>query len=177
MDKLGLPYDSLVVEITEGMLLELNDSVEDKLAAFRKGGVKIALDDFGTGYSSLSYLQKLTSDYLKIDRSFVSNITESEQNMALCCEIIHIAHIFGMKVIAEGIETEEQSYLLALAGCDFGQGYLYAKPLTAAKFEEQLAKQCQEKHTILSQPFIPTLEAPVTETSPKRQLQLEAMES
>jgi diguanylate cyclase (GGDEF)-like protein/PAS domain S-box-containing protein len=177
MDKLGLPYDSLVVEITEGMLLELNDSVEDKLAAFRKGGVKIALDDFGTGYSSLSYLQKLTSDYLKIDRSFVSNITESEQNMALCCEIIHIAHIFGMKVIAEGIETEEQSYLLALAGCDFGQGYLYAKPLTAAKFEEQLAKQCQEKHTILSQPFIPTLEAPVTATNPKRQLQLEAMES
>lgn len=175
MDKLNLPYNSLVVEITEGMLLELNDAVESKLDAFRKGGIQIALDDFGTGYSSLSYLQKLTSDYLKIDRSFVSNITESEQNMALCCEIIHIAHIFGMKVIAEGIETEEQSYLLALAGCDYGQGYLYAKPLTATEFEAELARQCQEQSEKLIQPIIPTLEAPANEPSRTKRPQLEEM--
>lgn len=157
------------------MLLELNDAVESKLDAFRKGGIQIALDDFGTGYSSLSYLQKLTSDYLKIDRSFVSNITESEQNMALCCEIIHIAHIFGMKVIAEGIETEEQSYLLALAGCDYGQGYLYAKPLTIMEFDAALAKQCQEQSNKLIQPIIPTLGAPATEPGRTKRPQLEKM--
>lgn len=141
MDKLNLPYDSLVVEITENMMLDFDTNVMTKLDAFRSAGVKIALDDFGTGYSSLSYLQQINSDFLKIDRSFVNNITENKRNMMLCHEIINIAHIFGMKVIAEGIETNEQGKLLAASGCDFGQGYLYSKPISAKEYEKLLDQQ------------------------------------
>jgi EAL domain-containing protein (putative c-di-GMP-specific phosphodiesterase class I) len=110
----------------------------------RNAGIKIALDDFGTGYSSLSYLQQINSNFLKIDRSFVNNITENERNMSLCREIINIAHIFGMEVIAEGIETNEQGKLLAASGCDFGQGYLYSKPIAADDFEALLVQQLRK---------------------------------
>lgn len=144
MDKLKLPYDALVVEITESMMLNLDSDVMGKLDAFRDAGIKIALDDFGTGYSSLSYLQQINSDYLKIDRSFVSNITENERNMALCREIINISHIFDMGVIAEGIENTAQAKLLADSGCDFGQGYLYSKPVSAEDFEKLLVHQLRE---------------------------------
>ena len=145
MDRLGLPYDCLIVEITEGLLLNLDDKVKGKLEAFRKGGVKIALDDFGTGYSSLAYLQEIDSDFLKIDRSFVNNITHDKKTRALCNEIIKIAHIYDTEVIAEGIETIEQSKQLAESGCDFGQGYLYAKPVTVSEFELLLKQQQPKK--------------------------------
>lgn len=141
MDKLGLPYDCLVVEITEGLLIDLSDNVKTKLDAFRKGGVKIALDDFGTGYSSLVYLQEIESDFLKIDRSFVSNIITDTKTRALCNEIIKIAHIYDIKVIAEGIETIEESKLLSENGCDFGQGYLYSRPIPAKEFGLLLQQQ------------------------------------
>ena len=141
MDKHNLPYDALVVEITESMMLDFDKGVTAKLEAFRNGGTKIALDDFGTGYSSLSYLQQINSDFLKIDRSFVNNITENERNMLLCREIINIAHIFGMEVIAEGIETSEQAKLLAASDCDYGQGYLYSKPVSASEYEDLLIQQ------------------------------------
>jgi|GEM_PF-1885584 len=141
LDKLGLPYDCLIVEITEGLLLDLDDTVRSKLEEFRKGGVKIALDDFGTGYSSLAYLQEISSDFLKIDRSFVNNIMYDEKMRALCNQIIKIAHIYDTQVIAEGIETIEQSKLLAESGCDFGQGFLYSKPVSAAEFEILLQQQ------------------------------------
>ena len=147
MDTLKLPYDSLVVEITENMMLDLDANVIAKLDAFRNSGVKLALDDFGTGYSSLSYLQQINSDFLKIDRSFVSNIVEDKKNMALCREIINISHIFGMEVIAEGIETKEQSELLCASGCDLGQGYLYSKPVSASRFEDLFSQSLLENHT------------------------------
>ena len=147
MDTLNLPYDALIVEITESMMLDFDAGVTDKLEAFRKGGAKIALDDFGTGYSSLSYLQQINSDFLKIDRSFVNNITENERNMLLCREIINIAHIFGMEVIAEGIETSEQGKLLAASGCDYGQGYLYSKPVSAREYEDLLIQQKRQSKT------------------------------
>ncbi|WP_181389764.1 GGDEF domain-containing phosphodiesterase [Leucothrix pacifica] len=146
MEKIGLPKDVLIVEITESMMLDFNQDVTNKLDAFRNAGVQIALDDFGTGYSSLSYLQQLNSDFLKIDRSFVSNITENERNMLLCREIINIAHIFGMEVIAEGIETIEQAKLLAASGCDYGQGYLYSKPISAREYEDLLIHQSSKAH-------------------------------
>ena len=146
MDKLGLPYNCLVVEITEGLLIDLTDSVKTKLDAFRNGGVKIALDDFGTGYSSLSYLQEIESDFLKIDRTFVKNIISDAKTRALCNEIIKIAHIYDTKVIAEGIETIEQSKMLAENGCDFGQGYLYSRAVPAKEFEKLLLQQ-QRKNT------------------------------
>ncbi|HEY3328328.1 MAG TPA: EAL domain-containing protein [Novimethylophilus sp.] len=133
--QLGLPGQSIVVEITEGLLMEAGPAVIDKLLAFRDAGVQVALDDFGTGYSSLSYLKKFDIDYLKIDQSFVRNLTPDSSDLALCEAIIVMAHKLGIKVIAEGIETPQQRGLLAAAGCDYGQGYLFSRPLPAAEFE------------------------------------------
>ena len=98
--------------------------------------MQISIDDFGTGYSSLSYLKKYQIDYLKIDRSFVSNLAQDSTDMALCEAMILMAHKLGIKVIAEGIETSEQCQLLLNAGCDFGQGFFFSKPLSSISFEQ-----------------------------------------
>src|SRR5450830_1226728 len=132
---LHLSGQSITVEITEGLLMDASNVVVDKLLAFRDAGMQVSLDDFGTGYSSLSYLKKFDIDYLKIDQSFVRNLTADSEDYALCEAIIVMAHKLEMKVIAEGVETEEQKALLAAAGCDYGQGYLFAKPLSMADFE------------------------------------------
>ncbi|MCW8884198.1 MAG: EAL domain-containing protein [Motiliproteus sp.] len=134
--KLKLPGDAIVVEITEGLLMDASDYVSDKLAAFAEANIQVALDDFGTGYSSLSYLKRFDIDYLKIDRAFVSNLAPDSEDLALCEAIIVMAHKLGIKVIAEGIETEQQLQLLREAGCDFGQGYLFSPPVAARQFEE-----------------------------------------
>ncbi|HSH72279.1 MAG TPA: EAL domain-containing protein [Methylophilaceae bacterium] len=139
LKSLGLPGDSISVEITEGLLLDASNSVTDKLLEFRDAGIHISLDDFGTGYSSLSYLKKFDIDYIKIDKSFVSNMLPGSDDLALCEAIIVMAHKLGMKVIAEGVETAEQRSLLELAGCDYGQGYLFSRPIPAAAFDEFLA--------------------------------------
>ena len=157
MNGLSVPCSDLVVEITENLMLDLEGGVHTKLEEFRKNGVQLALDDFGTGYSSLAYLKNLNSNYLKIDRSFVSNIVESDKNLALCLEIIKIAHIFDMKVIAEGIETQEQAWLLSDGGCDFAQGYFYSKPVPAKVFETYLKKQHGDD--LDKQEFLPLLAA------------------
>jgi diguanylate cyclase (GGDEF)-like protein/PAS domain S-box-containing protein len=135
LQELGLPGQGVVVEITEGLLLDASTKVTDQLLMLRDAGIEVALDDFGTGYSSLSYLKKFDIDYLKIDQSFVRNLTPDSDDLALCEAIIVMAHKLGIKVIAEGIETKEQSHLLASAGCDYGQGYLFSKPVFAAEFE------------------------------------------
>ena len=135
LQKLGLPGQSIVVEITEGLLLDVDDVVSNNLLAFRDAGIQISLDDFGTGHSSLSYLKKLDIDYLKIDQSFVSNLAPHTDDMALCEAIIVMAHKLGMKVIAEGVETAEQRDLLTAVGCDYGQGYFFSKPVSAEEFE------------------------------------------
>jgi diguanylate cyclase (GGDEF)-like protein/PAS domain S-box-containing protein len=134
----GLPGHSIVIEITEGLLLETNAIVTEKLLAFRDAGVQVALDDFGTGYSSLSYLKKFDIDYIKIDRSFVSNLAPGSSDMALSEAIIVMAHKLGLKVIAEGVETAEQRDLLIAAGCDYGQGYLFSRPVPAEDVEKLL---------------------------------------
>jgi len=140
ISKLGLLGKSIVAEITEGLLLDANFSTQERLLEFRDAGIQVALDDFGTGYSSLSYLQKFDIDYIKIDQSFVRNLSPTSGDMALCEAIIVMAHKLGMKVIAEGIETTDQKYLLTLAGCDYGQGYLFSKPVPASEFEKLLVK-------------------------------------
>ncbi|MET0321532.1 MAG: EAL domain-containing protein [Duganella sp.] len=132
---LGLPGQALVVEITEGLLLDVNTTVSDKLLQLRDAGIQVALDDFGTGYSSLSYLKKFDIDYLKIDRSFTRNLAPDSSDMALSEAIIVMAHKLGLKVIAEGVETSQQRDLLTDAGCDYGQGYLFAEPMPAADFD------------------------------------------
>ena len=136
LQRLGLPGTCIVVEITEGLLLDVSPLVAEKLLAFRDTGMQVSLDDFGTGYSSLSFLKKFHIDYLKIDQNFVSNLTVDSTDLALCEAIILMAHKLGIKVIAEGIETAAQRDLLLLAGCDYGQGYLFSKPVSAEEFEK-----------------------------------------
>ena len=134
----GLAANSVVLEITEGLLMDASTNTREHLNALHAAGVPVSLDDFGTGYSSLSYLHQFDLDYLKIDQSFVRNLTATGKDLALCKATIMMAHELGMKVVAEGIETEEQRDLLTQAGCDLGQGYLFAKPLPAAEFEALL---------------------------------------
>lgn len=125
----------VTVEITEGTLLDADAQVLDKLRRMREAHVQVSLDDFGTGYSSLSYLNKFAIDYLKIDRSFVQGLAPHSSELALCEAMIVMAHKLGIKVIAEGVETAGQRDLLTQAGCDYAQGYLFARPLTAEAFE------------------------------------------
>ena len=105
------------------------------LQAIRALGVSIAIDDFGTGFSSLGYLSKLPVDTLKIDRSFVTDMTAGPQGLALVSTIITLAHSLKLNVVAEGVETEEQSRMLRLLKCDEMQGYLFSKPVPCEIFE------------------------------------------
>jgi len=139
LKELKLSKNSVCVEITEGLLLDASEITNRKLLEFRDVGIQVALDDFGTGYSSLSYIQKFDIDYIKIDQSFVRNLKSNSNEMALCEAIITMSHKLGIKTIAEGVETEEQRDLLIAAKCDYGQGYLFSKPLPAEEFEELLA--------------------------------------
>lgn len=129
LNSLGLPGNSLVVEITEGLLLDKSESLKDKLKVLKDSGIQIALDDFGTGYSSLSYLKHYDIDYIKIDQVFVKNLSANSEDFVLCEAIIVMAHKLNMKVIAEGVETGEQLELLQSIGCDFGQGYYFSRPV------------------------------------------------
>ena len=133
---MGVQGKSLGIEITETLFMTSDSHINQILSAFRQSGVMISLDDFGTGYSSLSYLKNFDIDFLKIDRSFVKNLTPESDDLALCSAIVIMAHKLGIKVIAEGIETLEQRELLFAIGCDYGQGYYYSKPRPAAEFEK-----------------------------------------
>ena len=135
---LDVPGSAIAIEITEGMLLHASSSVTNKLLEYRDAGIQVAIDDFGTGYSSMAYLKKFDIDYLKIDQSFVSEIATDEGSRTIAESIIVMAHKLGLKVIAEGIETEEQLAILVQAGCDYGQGFLFSAALPAAAFEELL---------------------------------------
>lgn len=141
LSQLDLKDKSIIIELTETLLIESdNDSVET-LKDFRACGMPIALDDFGTGYSSMSYLNKFDIDYLKIDRSFVSNLSPKSKENALCKAIVTMANSLDMKIIAEGIETKEQQQLLSEMGCSFGQGYYLSKPIRASALVHKLTEQ------------------------------------
>jgi diguanylate cyclase (GGDEF)-like protein/PAS domain S-box-containing protein len=124
----------LTVEITEGLLLEDRQEVLCQLNLFRNMGISISLDDFGTGYSALSYLKKFDIDYLKIDRSFVHNITDDANDRTIVEAIIVMAKRLGIKLVAEGVETRSQAALLAGVDCDMAQGFWYAKPMPEDEF-------------------------------------------
>jgi EAL domain-containing protein (putative c-di-GMP-specific phosphodiesterase class I) len=125
----------LELEITEGVLMQdVNQSVAG-LRELRALGVQVAIDDFGTGFSSLSYLSKLPVDTLKIDRSFVRDMSATPEGLALVSTIINLAHSFKLRVVAEGVELEEQSRLLSVLGCDEVQGFLFGKPVPCEIFE------------------------------------------
>ena len=141
MRELDLPGESMVIEITEGLLLDVDVEVTGKFLEFRDAGIQVSIDDFGTGYSSLSYLKKFNIDYLKIDQSFVRDMATDPDDMALSEAIIVMAHKLGLKVIAEGVETEEQRMLLLQAGCDYAQGYLFSRPVPEDEFEALLKRE------------------------------------
>jgi diguanylate cyclase (GGDEF)-like protein/PAS domain S-box-containing protein len=136
--ELQLSGQSVVVEITEGLLMDARPEITGQLLTFRDYGVQVAIDDFGTGYSSLSYLKKFDIDYIKIDQSFVRNLAPGSDDLALCEAIIVMAHKLGMKVVAEGVETDTQRQLLCASGCDYAQGYLFSRPVPASEFERLL---------------------------------------
>jgi diguanylate cyclase (GGDEF)-like protein/PAS domain S-box-containing protein len=140
LQAMNLPGNSLVVEITEGLLMNANQHIFEQLLHFRDSGIQVAIDDFGTGYSSLAYLEKFDIDYLKIDQMFTRNLEPHSKDSALVEAIVVMAHKLGLKVIAEGIETEQQRDLLKAIGCDYGQGYLFSKPLPTDQFEALLAE-------------------------------------
>jgi diguanylate cyclase (GGDEF)-like protein/PAS domain S-box-containing protein len=125
----------LELEITESLIMADIEHGISSLQAIRALGLTIAIDDFGTGFSSLSYLSKLPVDTLKIDRSFVTDMTVTSEGLALISTIINLAHALKLKVVAEGVETEEQARLLRLLNCDEMQGYLFSKPVPVAQFE------------------------------------------
>src|SRR5690606_27359423 len=109
------------------------------LNAIRLLGVKVSIDDFGSGYSSLTYLRKLPVDSLKVDRAFISEIPNAAGDMAITAAIVAMAHKLGLKVVAEGVETDEQLAFLQANQCDLIQGFLFSKPLALAPLETWLA--------------------------------------
>jgi len=139
LNELHLPANCITLELTESVLLKAEEFAKNKLQTLRDVGFQFAIDDFGTGYSSLSYLKRFDVDFLKIDQSFVRDLETDGSDRVLCQAIIAMAHKLGLSVVAEGVETEEQQSILADAGCDFAQGFLYAKPASAAEFERNLA--------------------------------------
>jgi len=135
---LDLAWNSISVEITEGVLLNDSPRVREKLSNLQQAGVQLAIDDFGTGYSSMSYLRKFKVDFLKIDQSFVQDMTTNSDSRIVAETIIVMAHKLGLKVIAEGVETAEQRDWLTTAGCDYAQGYFFSQPLSSQDFETLL---------------------------------------
>jgi EAL domain-containing protein (putative c-di-GMP-specific phosphodiesterase class I) len=134
LQAIALDSTHIVVEITEGLLLDDSPDITEKMERLRNGGIQLSLDDFGTGYSAMAYLKKFDINYLKIDRSFVRELETNADDRAITEAIVVMAHRLGLKVIAEGVETEGQRALLAAVGCEYIQGYFYAKPMPIETF-------------------------------------------
>src|SRR3569833_2110144 len=134
----GLPAHRLDVEITEGIFMSNARSVIDALQKLRNLGIGIALDDFGTGYSSLGYLGRLPVDKIKIDQSFVKRLPGDQQAGVTIRAVMMLSDALDKVVIAEGIETADQAWMLRMMGCKIGQGYHFGRPKTAGEMREML---------------------------------------
>jgi EAL domain-containing protein (putative c-di-GMP-specific phosphodiesterase class I) len=130
----GIPPRLLELELTESMIMREPQAAAATMQQLKALGVKLALDDFGTGYSSLNYLRRFPVDYLKIDRSFISDAASDPSAAAVATSIVAIAHSLGLRAIAEGVETREQLDFLRACGCDSFQGYYFSRPVPAAEF-------------------------------------------
>jgi EAL domain-containing protein (putative c-di-GMP-specific phosphodiesterase class I) len=139
LDDSGLPSRLLELEITEGSLMSDPAGATAIMQGLRMMGVKLALDDFGTGYSSLAYLKNFPLDRLKLDRAFVTELVSEPHDQAIAQAVISLGHVLDMDVLAEGVETAEQSEMLGRFGCDVFQGYLFGKPMSAAALEAEIA--------------------------------------
>jgi EAL domain-containing protein (putative c-di-GMP-specific phosphodiesterase class I) len=132
------PPDNLMLEITEGIMMDRTDEVAERMQELCKLGIKLSIDDFGTGYSSLSYLQRLPLRQLKIDRSFIRDLDVNQNSAAIVRAIIALGASMGLMVVAEGVETEQQQRLLISLGSDMLQGYHVGQPITLADFEKNI---------------------------------------
>ena len=137
----GVDKNRLILEITETAIVEDKESGYDSLLKLKEFGIKLSIDDFGTGYSSLSYFKQIPAHELKIDKSFVTKMHSSPQDQEIVRIIIDIAHVFGLILVAEGIEDQQTYDYLKQLGCDYGQGYHMSRPLSADEFYKFLQKQ------------------------------------
>jgi EAL domain-containing protein (putative c-di-GMP-specific phosphodiesterase class I) len=126
----GLDPTALVLEVTETALMRDAEATADRLGRLKALGVRIAIDDFGTGYSSLAYLKRFPVDILKIDLSFIAGIAESSEALAMVRALVQLGRALGLETFAEGIEDADQLERLRAEGCDSGQGFFFAKPMT-----------------------------------------------
>jgi EAL domain-containing protein (putative c-di-GMP-specific phosphodiesterase class I) len=136
----GLDANALELEITETAAMQNAESTVEVLQALRELGVSIAIDDFGTGYSSLNYLKRFPITAVKIDRAFIRDLATSEGDSAIVAAVVGIARALKLRVIAEGVETEEQLSFLRRRNCDAAQGYLFSRPVAAAVLPERLTE-------------------------------------
>ena len=134
------PFNALTLEVTETTLLSDSDTTRENLANIKALGVQVAIDDFGVGFSSLSYITRFATDWIKIDRSLICNCTTDRNNLAVLRAIVAMAQALGIRLVAEGVETEEQSQLLQHEKCNVVQGYYYSKPLPLADLEVFLSR-------------------------------------
>jgi EAL domain-containing protein (putative c-di-GMP-specific phosphodiesterase class I) len=140
LESTGLEACYLALEITESSLMHDPDEAVVTLCLLHNMGIGVSIDDFGTGYSSLGHLKRFPLSSLKIDRAFVSDITENPEDAAIARAILAMAHSLNLKTVAEGVETEKQLEFLREIGCDEVQGYYLAKPLPAQEFADQFVK-------------------------------------
>jgi len=140
-DDAEVPYCAVKVEVTEGVLLSGIDDIPSVLKRLLDHGVGLSMDDFGTGYSSLSYLRDYPFTAVKIDQRFIHDVTDAPRSRQLVVSIIRLCEVLGIEVVAEGIETEQQMYMLAAEGCELGQGYLFSPAVPAAQIERWLSGQ------------------------------------
>jgi EAL domain-containing protein (putative c-di-GMP-specific phosphodiesterase class I) len=134
----GLPPQSLVLEMTESVLLDDSQTVLDILRQLKQLGPRLAIDDFGTGYSSLSYLHRFPVDILKIDRSFVERLTHTSDNAELARTIVRLGQSLQLQTVAEGVEDSTQFLALRRMGCDVGQGFYFGRPMETDEIERLL---------------------------------------
>lgn len=152
----GISPESLKLELTESAVMDNAETAILMLKQIKETGVRISIDDFGTGYSSLSYLHRFPIDLLKVDRSFVSAMEENTENSEIVRTVIALAKALNLKVVAEGIESIHQFHQLRILGCEYGQGYLFSKPLPVAEIERLLEDNTRWQN-ILPQPTMPII--------------------
>jgi EAL domain-containing protein (putative c-di-GMP-specific phosphodiesterase class I) len=157
LETTGLPPSGLVIELTETAIMYDATATAQQLRAVKDLGVGVAIDDFGTGYSSLAYLRQFPVDILKIDRSFVSAITDSVESTAIIRTLVQLGKQLGLTTLAEGIEQHEQFCHLQGEECDSGQGFMFARPLAADAVESFLAE--------LPRPVVPRPPTPPAPTA------------
>lgn len=138
LEETGLEPNFLELELTESVLIKTAESTQSILMTLRAKGVQVAIDDFGTGYSSLSYLRKFPADSLKIDQSFVRQLTTAPEDTSIVTAIISMARSMKMRVVAEGVETQEERAFLQANECDEAQGYYFSRPVVAEQFAQLL---------------------------------------